>query len=198
MGAFLQTLKDTAARPVEAMRIRWEDVDFTQSLVSINYPAKKCNARTLRVSKELMEMLKALPRPREKLFSYASEGSAERNFRLMRNRCAEQKGKPELRKITCYTFRHWKATVEMQETGREVDVMYLLGHTTCKYVWVYVKLAKLYFGSTPKFNSVWVNDRDTETKLNDEGYVWIRTDPRDGASLYRKVITSGAVTIGHD
>jgi integrase len=43
MAALLQTLKETAARPVEALRILWEDIDFIQNKISINYPAKNCN-----------------------------------------------------------------------------------------------------------------------------------------------------------
>ena len=101
-------------------------------------------------------------------------------------------------KIHLYTFRYYRATIEYAETGREVDVMILLGHTSCKYIYIYVQLSKIYFGGPPKYNSVWVhNDREKETKLNDDGYEFVRQDPKDGAVLYRKKIYSGA-TVGHD
>ncbi|HLN88699.1 MAG TPA: hypothetical protein VK253_01395, partial [Candidatus Binatia bacterium] len=40
MAAFLQTLKETAARPVEAMRILWDEIDFLQGHIPIKHPAK--------------------------------------------------------------------------------------------------------------------------------------------------------------
>jgi hypothetical protein len=103
-----------------------------------------------------------------------------------------------LRKITLYTFRYWRATVEFQETGREVPVMILLGHKSTKYLWLYVQLAHIYFGGSPKYTSVWVNNREEETKLSDAGYTLVRTDPRDGSSLYRKQLFAAAQLIGHD
>jgi hypothetical protein len=116
----------------------------------------------------------------------------------MRKHAITKTGIKELRKITMYTFRYWRATVEFQETQKEVPVMILLGHTSTKYLWLYVQLAHIYFGGTPKYSSIWVTDREQETKAADEGYTYIRTNPKDAASLYRKVISSGAQLIGHD
>ena len=76
--------------------------------------------------------------------------------------------------------------------------MILLGHKSTKYLWLYVQLAHISFGGTPKYSNVWVNDREEETKLADAGYMLVRTDPRDGASLYRKQIFSAAQLIDHD
>ncbi len=117
----------------------------------------------------------------------------------MRKKASVKLGIPALRKIHFYTFRYWRATVELQETGREIDVAYLLGHTSTKYVTKYAQLAKIYFGGAKKYKSVWVNDRETETKLANEGYELVRTDPKDGACLYRKLDCSSAASlIGHD
>jgi hypothetical protein len=84
------------------------------------------------------------------------------------------------------------ATVELQETGLEVSVMVLLGNTTTRYIYIYAQLAFVYFGGVHKYVSVWVTDRDQETKLSDEGYQLVRRDPRDGACLYRKLDTTAA------
>jgi hypothetical protein len=67
-----------------------------------------------------------------------------------------------------------------------------------RYVYVYVRLAHIYFGGVHKYVSVWVNDREQETKLSDEGFQLVRTDPKDGASLYRKLDMTAAKMIGHD
>jgi integrase len=198
MAALLQTLKETAARPVEAMRILWDELDFLQRKIPIKHPAKGCNQRVLDMSEKLSNMLKSLPHKQEKVFIYKNERVAGKTFRVMRQNAITKTGIKELRKITLYTFRYWRATVEFQETGQEVPVMILLGHKSTKYLWLYVQLAKIYFGGTPKYTSVWVNNREEETKLSDAGYTLVRTDPRDGASLYRKQISAAAQLIGHD
>ena len=178
MAAFLQLLKETAARPVEAMRILWEELDFLQGHIPIKHPAKGCNPRVLRMSEKLSNMLKSLPRGQEKVFIYKNERVAGKTFRVMRKHAITKTGIKELRKITLYTFRYWRATVEFQETGKEVPVMILLGHKSTKYLWLYVQLAHIYFGGTPKYTSIWVNNREEETKLADDGYMLVRTDPK--------------------
>ena len=198
MAAFLQTLKETAARPVEAMRILWKEIDFIQAHIPINHPAKGCNARVLRMSEKLINMLKNLPHITEKVFIYKNERAAGKAFRVMRQHAIIKTGIKELRKISFYTFRYWRATVEFQETQKEVPTMILLGHKSTHYLWLYVQLSHIYFSGTPKYSSIWVTDREQETKLNDEGYTFIRTDPIDGASLYRKTLHCGAQLIGHD
>jgi hypothetical protein len=42
--------------------------------------------------------------------------------------------------------------------------MVLLGHTSTKYLWLYVQLAHIYFSGTPKYSSIWVTDREQESK----------------------------------
>ncbi len=43
MTCFCFTLKETAARPVEALRIEWNDIDFANKKIIINHPAKGNN-----------------------------------------------------------------------------------------------------------------------------------------------------------
>jgi integrase len=62
-------------------------------------------------------------------------------------------GIKELRKITLYTFRYWRATVKFQEYKTEVAVMVLLGHKTTAYLWLYVQLAHIYFRGAQKNTS---------------------------------------------
>ena len=75
--------------------------------------------------------------------------------------------------------------------------MISLGHKSIKYIFTYVQLAHIYFGGVKKYVSIWVTDRDQETKTSEEDYEYVRTDPKDGASLHRKVDTSAAKLIGH-
>ena len=199
MAAFLQTLKETGARPVEAMRILWEEIDFIQRKIAINHPAKDNNPRVLDMSEKLYNMLKKLEHHNERVFRYKNEYVAGKTFRVMRQKAIIKTGIPELRKIHFYTFRYWRGTVEFQETGQEASVMILLGHTSTRYLWLYIQLSKIYFGGTPKFTHIWVNTREEEGKAFDDGYQYIRTDSTDGARLYgKKIVGSAAKLIGHD
>lgn len=103
----------------------------------------------------------------------------------MRKRAAHKLGIPELKKIHIYTFRYWRATTEFQEYQTEAAVMVLLGHKSTKYLWLYVQLAKIYFGGPRRYVSKWVYNREQENAAVEEGFEYIRTD-KDGASLYRK------------
>jgi len=198
LAAYLQFLKETAARPVETFRVQREDIDFIQKIVRINHPAKNCNARAIPVSEKLITMLQNLPQDRAKLFLYKNERSAAKTLRVIKNRVAANSGIPEIKRIHPYTFRYWRATVEYQETQREVTVMILLGHTSCKYIYIYVQLAHVYFGGGPqKYIPLWVTTREQEDKAVEEGYEYVRTTP-DGASLYRKANLKAARLIGHD
>ena len=197
MAPFLQTLKETAARPVEALRIRWEDIDFLQNKISINYPAKNCNTRTISVSKKLIDMLKNLPRDRPTVFPYKDTDSIGKTFRVMRQRAIHKLGIKELRKIHEYTFRYWRARVEYQEYGKEGPVMLLLGHKTNQQMFKYVQLSHVYFGGSPKYVSKWISTDQEEINAVNDGWVLVREDKENHRCLYKKQVSSAA-TIGHD
>ena len=198
MAALLQTLKETAARPIEALRILWDEIDFLQRKIPINHPAKGCNPRVLDMSDKLYQMLMNLPKDRRKVFLYKNSASAGKTLRVMRLRAVQKLGKKELRKITLYTFRYWRATVEFQEYKTEVAVMILLGHKTTAYLWLYVQLAHIYFRGAPKkYVSLWVTNREEESKAVQDGFDYVRTD-KDGASLYRRPDQTATTIIGHD
>lgn len=102
----------------------------------------------------------------------------------MRLRTAKKLGIKEIVKIDMYTFRYWRATVEFQRYQTEVAVMVLLGHKSTKYLWLYVQLAKIYFGGAREWVCKEAVDRQQEMKLIEAGFEYIRTE--DGVSLYRK------------
>ena len=47
LSIFTRTLKETGARPGEVWRVKWIDVDFSNSTISINNPEKGSRARRL-------------------------------------------------------------------------------------------------------------------------------------------------------
>ena len=186
MAVLIQTLKETAARPCEALKILWDELDFVNKKIPINHPAKGSNARILDMSEKLYGMLMNLPKDnRKKVFVYKNSASAGKTFRVMRKRAVKKLGIPELWKVHIYTFRYWRATVEFQQYQTEAAVMVLLGHKSTRYLWLYVQLAKIYFGGPRKYVSLWVYEREQESRAVEQGFEYVRTD-KDGASLYRK------------
>jgi integrase len=161
MTCFCFTLKETAARPVEALRIEWNDIDFANRKISINHPAKGNNTRTIRVSDDLIQLLQQLPRKAKLVFTYGKYEYAEKGFRRMRQRAIAKTGKQELRKIHLYTCRYWRATEERHKKGNPDSVQYLLGHRSLMYVGLYARLSVDYFGSVQEYD---VQEVDTTDK----------------------------------
>jgi len=59
-AAFLQCIKETAARPGEAWSIKWTDIDSERSCITIK-PEKNSNPRQRKISPQLITMLGGLP-----------------------------------------------------------------------------------------------------------------------------------------
>ncbi len=146
MICFCFTLKETAARPIEALRIEWNDIDFANRKIAINHPAKGNNTRTIRVSDDLINMLQQLPRKAKAVFTYGQYQYAEKGFRRMRKRAIAETGNKELSKIHFYTCRYWRATDERNRKGNPDSVQYLLGHRSLMYIGLYARLSAEYFG----------------------------------------------------
>ena len=122
MTCFCFTLKETAARPVEALRIEWTEIDFINKKIAINHPAKGNNTRTIRVHDDLIDMLQQLPRKGKLVFTYGKYEYAEKGYRRMRKRAIAKTGNQELSKIHLYTCRYWRATEERHKKGNPDSV----------------------------------------------------------------------------
>ena len=67
-ATFLRLLKDTGCRPVEAWSIKWSDIELTNRCVSIT-GVKYSNSRKLKLSEQTLNMLYALPKNNQYVFS---------------------------------------------------------------------------------------------------------------------------------
>jgi len=142
-ATFLQLLKESACRPIEAWRIKWTQIDFERNLIYINDPAKHSNPRVFKASARLMNMIRNLPRKSDYVFRSCNNSKLEnfaRNFYFLRRKTAEKLGNPRILKISFKTFRHWKATTEYHKTKDILHVMKLLGHKNIKNTLVYTHL----------------------------------------------------------
>jgi hypothetical protein len=104
MAVFCFTLQATAARPIEALRIEWEDIDKPHKRIMINHPAKGGNCRSISVNENLINLLLSLPHDNgKKVFTYETTDNAGCIYRRMRKRTAKKLNNPELLKICFYS-----------------------------------------------------------------------------------------------
>jgi integrase len=186
MAAFLQMLKETAARPGEAWKLEWDDLDVNGKKLQISHPEKGCNPRIRPISEKLLHMLLALPRaPNQKrIFIYKSKAVAGKTFRKMRQKLIQKFGDPELRKISFYTFRYWKATMEYRRTHDFGAVMVLLGHKSLRYVLLYAQLSEAYDTDTGYICKE-ATTRQEAKQLIEAGFEYVMD--KEGVSLFRKL-----------
>jgi len=138
MATFLQLLKETGVRCGEACQLEWTDVDLVNNSVRVT-PEKGSNARILKISNKLVDMLNELPKHSNKVFE-ANSDAMRKSFQLQRKRIAAKLRNPRLRQITFHTLRHWKATMEYHKTRDILHVMQILGHRNIQNTLIYTQL----------------------------------------------------------
>jgi integrase len=184
MAAFLQTLKETGARPGEAWKLSWDDLDIEGKKLNISHPEKGCNPRIRPISDKLLRMLLALPRTQKRIFTYKTKDVAGKTFREMRKRAIRKLGNPELRKIDFYTFRYWRATMEYRRYHDFGCVMVLLGHKSLRYVLLYAQLSDAYC-SNEAYVCKEARTRQEAKQLIEDGFEYVMD--KEGISLFRKI-----------
>ena len=179
LGVFLRLLMDTAARPIEIWRLKWADVDPGNSCITIT-PAKYSQPRRLRISRETLNLLLALPKRGEYIFSPSGKPERfhnelehfARNFCKVRKRVAERLLNPRINLISLRTFRHWKATLEYARTKDILHVKELLGHVNIQNTLKYVHLAKTVM-KEQEYDVIFAQDRETLKAKLAEGYEYV-------------------------
>ena len=123
-----QTLKETGARPGEALKLEWDDIDI-EGKKSTSRIQKK--AATQEYAQYQLSCLTNATRTAQKTelnLQLQNQKLRWQNLQEMRQRAIHKLGNPELRKIDFYTFRYWRATMEYRRLHDFGAVMVLLGH----------------------------------------------------------------------
>jgi integrase len=97
-SSFLSLLKDTAARPLEAWNLKWSDIDFANSAVTIT-PLKHSKPRRLKLSSRTVNQLCQLHRDHAWIFGDGTLRTYQhflRNFEMTRKDAAKRLGNPRL------------------------------------------------------------------------------------------------------
>ncbi len=176
----LQALKETGMRIGEAWNLKWLDIDFVNSTLSIT-PEKGSHARMFKVSSKLMAMLAMQPKKSVKVFGTYELRGYRSSFIRQRKRTAHKLGNPRINQITFHTFRHWKATMEYHKTKDILHVMRLLGHKNIKNTLIYTQLVT--FEDDDYVCKAAINIKEA-TQLIEAGYEYITE--MDKIKLFRK------------
>ena len=173
-AAFLQALKETAMRSGEAKRLKWLDIDSERNVITLNAPEKNSNSRMFKVSSMLIEMLNALPKKNEYIFT-GSLRAMKTTFVYTRKRLAETLQNPRLLKIHFHTLRHWKATVTYHQCKDPYYVQHLLGHKSIKSTEIYINIEHTLFeaGANEQFTVRIVEKPEEIKELLEAGFEYV-------------------------
>ncbi|MFZ7138182.1 MAG: tyrosine-type recombinase/integrase [archaeon] len=128
---------ETGARKNEAQRLEWTDLDREHGTVSVK-ASKHCYARTLPISKNLMDLLFSFSNKSERVFPPSTKRSASFSNRM--KRLAKKYNNPRFKKITLHTFRHCFALRTYHRTRDTLSVMEALGHKKLDTTHIYIRL----------------------------------------------------------
>lgn len=144
----LQTMKETAMRPGEAINLTWNDIDPVSKTITVT-PEKGSNPRIFEISDKLLGMFNSV-----KGTNYIKDPNRifqkhlrhiRRSFQRSKIRLAEKLQNQRIKKIMLKTLRTWKATMEYHQTRDPYYVMDFLGHTSLQHTRLYVQLDKALF-----------------------------------------------------
>jgi len=181
MATLLQLLKETGIRLGEAVRIRWQDIDFQSGVIRIT-PEKGSNPRVLKLSGKLLQMLNNIRRNAETENVFPSKSCIEAYYYRKRKQIAAKLCNPRLLQISFHTFRHWKATMEYAKTKDILHVMKILGHKSIQNTLVYTQLID--FKSDEYVCKTAENAREA-AQLVEGGFEYVCTTP-EGIMLFKK------------
>ena len=193
LAVFLQLLKETGMRAGEAWALAWDDIDFSNRLVSVRVPEKSGRQRTLRVSQRLVDMLNVLSRSSTFVFHKVCNDewktlkaleSFRRTFECQRKRVAKIHPESNIAKIHFHSFRTWRATMEYLKTRDLERVMVALGTTNPTHARGYVRLAHALQMREDDYVTARATTPDEVEELAREGFTFV--SEIGGVQVFRK------------
>jgi len=184
LATFLQLLKESGFRPIEASSLKPEDFDLSQQICYMNRPAKGSLPRMFKMSSRLTNMIsKLVAQTKRESPIWAGElDHIRRNYELQRRSVAEKLQNPNLNKISFRTFRHWKATTEYARTKDILYVKRLLGHRRIENTLVYTHLLEV--EQDMNYTVKVASNIDEFTNLLESGFEYV--SDYEGKKILRK------------
>jgi len=163
---FSHFVYETGARVNEAERLEWTDINREQNQVTVK-SSKNGKARTLNVSKQLIDKLFSLPKKEKTVFPKRAKGARQLAFRSRLRTLAKMHDNPRLQKIHYHTLRHCKALREFDKTHNILRVKRVLGHRSLLTTQRYVELYEELYDSRPRETICEIALNAKEAKKND-------------------------------
>jgi len=179
----LQALKETGFRIGELWSCKWTDLDVEKSTL-------KCRAekhglpREIRISDKLMQMLNALPKNNEYIFSNTNLNAHRWNFCKQKTKLAKKLQNPRLKEIHFHTLRHYYATRLYNETKSLPLVKAKLGHRNINSTMVYTHVVEFDEESQNYHHAIARNEKEAG-ELIDNGWTYVLTTPQN-IMMFRK------------
>jgi integrase len=179
---FSKFLYETGARSNEAQRLEWTDLDPERKNVTIK-ASKNGNARTLSISKNLMDLLFSLPKPENQktVFTPKPFNTRSSSFHNRMKRLAKLHNNQRFTKIHFHTFRHCKALREYHKTRDLIHVMVILGHRKIETTYKYLRLYhQIYKPQQPdQFITKIASTKKERIELLSDGWILVEKDRDD-------------------
>lgn len=198
-ATLLKLLKETAMRLGEAWLAEWTDFDSQNRTLMCQNPEKHSRARAFEISAELTQMLLALPRHSQFIFSCLKQPQAKEDRKSHLLRLKRQKGilghqrlrvaqklkNPRIAEISYHSLRHWKATQLYHQTKDILYVMKFLGHRSIKNTLIYIDLESIsYTHGGDDYHAKTARTETEALKLIEAGFEYVCTI--EEAKLFRK------------
>ena len=179
----LSLLKDTGMRPIEAERSRVRWFDFQRGVVNVQ-TAKKGKGRTLELKPQTLAMLKRYIGVHNLGLNdriFAKVKTMRRELKNIKARTIKKLQRPNLHRISLYSFRHFFGTMTYHKTK---DILYTkekMGHRRLENTLVYTHLVNF---RSDEFTARVAETIEEACKLVEAGFQYVTEI--DNAKIFRK------------
>jgi integrase len=179
----LSILRDTGMRPIELERSKLRWYDLKRGSVNVE-TAKYGNARILRLKAQTIAMLNEYVGKHDFGLNdniFPKVRTMRSAFQRLRQRTATKLKRPELLKISMYSFRHFFATQLYYKTKDILLVKAQLGHKRLENTLIYTHLINF---KDEEFTVRTAISVDEACKLIESGFEYVTE--MDGIKIFRK------------
>ena len=178
-----QLIKETGCRSGEAQSMKWSQINFKTSTITIN-PEKGSNPTVKKVSRQLLGRIQTLPRVNEKIFGDLQYNSMRNNLLQQRKGLAEKLSNPELRRLTFTSIRHFYGTKLYHKGKTLLEIQKIMGHKRFTSTLQYINYEKQIYGGTDEWICKVAESEEDRKRLIKKGFEFV--EKVDGKSYYRK------------
>ncbi len=179
----LNILKDTGMRPIEIERTKLKWLDLNRGTINVE-TAKHGNGRNLKLRAHTLAMLKEYLGKHDFNLNdniFPKVRTMRSAYTKLRRRTAKKLKKPQLLKISLYSFRHYFATMLYHKTKDILHVKQQLGHKRLENTLIYTHLINF---EEDEFHARTAKTIEEACKLVESGFEYVTE--MEGVKLFRK------------